>query len=202
LTESRIGVVALQGDFMAHRHRLAQLPVSARLVREPEELAGLDGVILPGGESTTMTRLGSENGLWPELKQRVRQGLAVMGTCAGVIMLARRIERDAKGIRPLGLLDIVLQRNAYGSQVDSFESELSLEFGDATVRFPGVFIRAPKITEFGEGVSVIARCGEDPVFVQQGRVWGLTFHPELTPKLDVHRRFVKMASEDWVRMLP
>jgi len=196
LTKSRIGVVALQGGFAAHRHRLAQLSVPARLVREPEELDGLDGVILPGGESTTMARLGYENGLWEELKQRAQAGLAVMGTCAGVIMLARRIARDSEAVRPLGLLDIALERNAYGSQVDSFESELALEFGDVTLRFPGVFIRAPRITESGERVNVIARYGDDPVFVKQGRVWGLTFHPELASTLEVHRRFVKLAGED------
>jgi len=188
-----IGVIALQGDFSAHCHRLAQLGIAAPLVRDAVDLEGLDGVIIPGGESSTMTRLGYLNGLWPGLQERARQGLAVMGTCAGVIMLASKIARGSEMVRPLGLLDITVERNAYGSQVDSFESELTLRLGENTMKFPGVFIRAPRITEVGDGVDVVAKYGEDPIFVRCGRIWGLTFHPELSSKPELHRRFVKMA---------
>ncbi len=194
-TPSRIGVVALQGDFAVHRERLRKLGVSAPLVREPQDITGLDGIIIPGGESSTMTRLGWENGLWAEVRERAGRGLAVMGTCAGVIMLASEIIGEPEEVRPLGLLDIAVQRNAYGSQVDSFESELTLDFGDTGIAFRGVFIRAPKICRMGNRVEVIARHGGDPVFVSHRRVWGLTFHPELAPTLEVHRRFVRLARE-------
>lgn len=192
--QPRIGVIALQGDFAAHRRVLRQLGVTAPLVREPDELDGLAGIIVPGGESTTMTRLGYANGLWQEVRERAGKRLAVMGTCAGVIMLASEVIGEPKEVQPLSLLNIAVERNAYGSQVDSFESELALHLGENTIRFPGVFIRAPRITEVGDGVEVVAKYRDDAVFVRSGRVWGLTFHPELTSRLELHRQFVRMAA--------
>ena len=181
----RVGVLSLQGDFAMHRASLEALGAEVVRVVLPPDLDGLDALVVPGGESTTMMRLMDRNGLRPALEKFVRE-MPVMGTCAGVILLGRDGEHLPGP--PLGVLDASVERNAYGRQIDSFTAPV-----DAPVlgrRVPGVFIRAPRIRRVGAGVEVIARHGDEPVGVRSGRVVGLCFHPELTSDLGFHRWFL------------
>ncbi|HTO90260.1 MAG TPA: pyridoxal 5'-phosphate synthase glutaminase subunit PdxT [Candidatus Sulfotelmatobacter sp.] len=178
----RIGVLGLQGDFACHRASLEALGVEAIRVVLPEDLADCDALVMPGGESTTMTRLMERNGLRPALERFVREK-PVLGTCAGVILLSKRA--DHLPSPPLGVLDVTTERNAYGRQIDSFSAEVMVPpLGGP---FHGVFIRAPRLREVGAGVEVIAWRGEEPVGVRQGRCVGICFHPELTSDLRLHR---------------
>ena len=189
LSTPRVGVLSLQGDFACHRASLESLGVAVRRVTLPADLEGLAALVLPGGESTTMLRLLVATGLRAPLEAFVRER-PVLGTCAGVILLGR----GATGLPapPLAVLDVTVERNAYGRQIDSFHEEL-----DAPVLgggFHGVFIRAPRITRVGAGVEVVARRrdgeGGEPVGVRAGRLVGLCFHPELTSDLRFHRWFL------------
>lgn len=172
-----VGVLALQGDFELHEQALDRQGTPHVRVRRPEELDGVRALIIPGGESTTMTRLIDIIGLRQPILDFAASGRTILGTCAGLIMLAREIEedRDRHGVEPLGLLDVVVRRNGFGTQVDSFEDQVTLADGTTA---PGVFIRAPRILEIGDGVEVVARWGEEPVAVRAGNVVGLTYHPE------------------------
>jgi 5'-phosphate synthase pdxT subunit len=176
-----VGVLALQGDFALHEQALARLDVPVRRVRRPAELAGCRALIMPGGESTTMSRLLDSSGLRGPLRE-FAQRHPVLGTCAGLILLARELEPEVgghhHGVETLGLLDIKVLRNGYGRQVDSFQADLMIP-GDPEP-FHGVFIRAPRVVEIGPDVEVIARHGDEAVAVRQGRILGVTFHPELT----------------------
>lgn len=181
----KVGVLALQGAFAAHSHVLAELGAKPVEVREVTDLADVDALVMPGGESTTMIRLMDRNGLRPSLEKFVRE-MPVMGTCAGVILLGKDGERLPGP--PLGVLDVSVERNAYGRQIDSFSDVI-----DAPVlghRVTGVFIRAPRIRRVGPGVEVVARRGDEPVGVRSGRIVGLCFHPELTSDLSFHRWFL------------
>jgi pyridoxal 5'-phosphate synthase pdxT subunit len=181
--ELRIGVLALQGNFREHIATLAGLGVEAVEVRKPEQLEGLDGLVIPGGESTAIGRL---IGLYDfEEPLRDFQG-AVFGTCAGMILLAR------DGL--LARVDIGVSRNAYGRQLASFEADLPLEGDDLPLR--GVFIRAPRVTDVGPGVDVLARFEGDPVLLRQGRFLVASFHPELTSDTRVHERFLDLVREE------
>ena len=187
----RLGVLALQGDFSAHIGALERAGLPAREVRRPAGLEGLDGLILPGGESTTHLLLMEERGFPEALRSFARRGGALFGTCAGAILLSRRITApDQAG---LGLLDIEVQRNAYGRQGESFETSCQ------ATAFPGeplemVFIRAPRITSMGPGVRVLADLDGEPVLVREGRVMAATFHPELSTDTRVHACFAEMAA--------
>jgi 5'-phosphate synthase pdxT subunit len=186
----RVGVLALQGDFERHAAALGTLGVEVVRVALPRDLEGLDAIVLPGGESTTMLRLMAANGLRRPLEAFVRER-AVLGTCAGVILLG--VEADGLPAPPLGALDVSVTRNAYGRQIDSFSAPIECPAVGGT--FPGVFIRAPRIRRVGESVEVIARrAGEtgpgEPVGVRSGRVVGICFHPELTSDLRFHRWFL------------
>ena len=186
----RVGVLSLQGDFGCHRSSIEALGASAVRVVLPEHLTGLDALVMPGGESTTMLRLMESNGLREPLTAFVRQR-PVMGTCAGVILLG--VEADGLPAPPLGALDVGVARNAYGRQIDSFSAPIECPAVGGT--FPGVFIRAPRIRRVGASVEVIARrAGEagpgEPVGVRSGRVVGICFHPELTSDLRFHRWFL------------
>ena len=177
-----IGVLALQGDFDAHRKRLEELGADVVLVRKPEQLDEIDGLVIPGGESSTFLKLLGEKG-FEKLKQFVRVK-PTFGTCAGAILLANEVENPSQ--QGLGALDIGIRRNAYGRQVDSSIREGKF-LGEPSEM---VFIRAPKIERVGPGVEVLATEGDDPVAVRQGRVMAATFHPELSPNPRVHQAFL------------
>lgn len=178
-----VGVLALQGDFELHEQALDRAGAAHVRVRRAAELDGVSALILPGGESTTMTRLIDRTGLRAPLLAFAASGRPVLGTCAGLILLAARIDEDRArhGVEPLGLLDVLVRRNGFGRQVDSFVDDVTLADG---TRAPGVFIRAPRILETGAGVEVIARWRDEPVAVRAGNVIGLTFHPEADPRGD------------------
>ncbi len=187
----RVGVLALQGAFRAHRARFADLGLEAPEVRRPDDLAGLDAIVMPGGESTTMSNLLTSSGLFDELKARISDGLPVFGTCAGMILLATEVHDGRPDQRSFGALDITVQRNGYGRQVDSFEAELDVAGFDAP--FHGVFIRAPRVESVGPAVEVLARHHDDAVLVRQGRIVAAAFHPELTADHRLHAAFVELV---------
>lgn len=186
----KIGVLALQGDFEAHAAVLERLGVAAREVRRPRELGALDGLVLPGGESTTLLNLMDDEPWFEALRGFAGRGGALLATCAGVILLAREV---APAQPSLGLLDAAVRRNAYGRQIDSFESELDVTGYDGPLR--AVFIRAPRFEALGPEVEVLARLGGEPVLIRQGRILAGTFHPELTGDSRLHRHFVGLARE-------
>jgi 5'-phosphate synthase pdxT subunit len=184
-----VGILALQGAFAKHGEVLDRLGVSWQPVRRPADLQGVDRLIIPGGESTTLTRLLRAEAWWQELRN-FASGHPVMGTCAGLIMLARDLAEPDDRVAPLGLLDVTVSRNAYGRQVDSFTAPLTVDGLVGEAPFPGLFIRAPRITAMGPGVAVVARHGDEPVAVKQGAWLGLTFHPELSGDDRLHRYFL------------
>jgi 5'-phosphate synthase pdxT subunit len=181
-----IGVLALQGDFDAHRRRLLELGANVVLVKKPEQLDQIDGLVIPGGESGTFLKLLGEEG-FAKLKDFVH-AKPTFGTCAGAILLATEVENPSQA--GLGALNISIRRNAYGRQIDSSIREGKL--GDSPLEM--VFIRAPKIERVGEGVEVIATEGADPVAVRQGRTMAATFHPELSDDRRVHQAFLDLVS--------
>ena len=186
----RVGVLAIQGDFEAHRHALARLGITAPEVRRPEQLDGLDALILPGGESGAHLRILKENGLYEALAHFHARGGALYGTCAGLILLARHVTGPAQD--SLGLIDVDVVRNGYGRQIDSFEADVPAETlgraADAPLRL--VFIRAPRITRVGKGVQVLLECAGEAVMARQGRVLVSSFHPEVTGDALIHRWFL------------
>jgi 5'-phosphate synthase pdxT subunit len=183
-----IGVLALQGAFREHIQRLNQLAIPAREVRLPSDLKGIAGLIVPGGESTTIGKLASEYGLEAAVRSRVGEGsLAVWGTCAGAIWLSRDIQGYPDQPH-LGLLDATVQRNAFGRQVDSFEEDLIIQGMDHP--FHAVFIRAPVLSRVGRDVEVLATARGQCVLVRQGRLMASSFHPELTLDTRLHQLFV------------
>jgi pyridoxal 5'-phosphate synthase pdxT subunit len=190
ITHMRIGVLALQGDFDAHRRRLEALGAEVVLVKKPEQLDDIDGLVIPGGESGTFLKLLGEAG-FEKLKQFVRTKPS-FGTCAGAILLASEVENPKQA--GLGAIDIAIRRNAYGRQVDSSIRKGTLvnqESGSSPMEM--VFIRAPKIERVGSEVSVIATEGDDPVAVRQGKVMAATFHPELSDDPRVHQAFLDIV---------
>lgn len=194
----RIGVLALQGAFAEHMKTLARLGVLAREVRTPADLAEVDGLIIPGGESTTIGKLLVRTGLFVPVQQRGRAGMPIWGTCAGMILLATDIGSSGShsgAAQPLlGLMDLRVQRNAFGSQLDSFETELVAP-AVADHPIPTVFIRAPVVEAVGPDVDVLARLTDGrPVAVRQGHLLVTAFHPELTTDLSFHRYFVSMCA--------
>jgi 5'-phosphate synthase pdxT subunit len=189
----KIGVLALQGDFAKHIESLDRLGVQAVEVRLPEELDDLDGLIIPGGESTTVGKLMTRFGIDEVIRRRVEEGMAVFGTCTGMILLAREIEGSSQ--HRLGLMDISVRRNAFGRQVDSFETDLDVSgIEDGPVR--AIFIRAPLVIEVDGRAQVLAQLdGDRVVMVREGRCLAAAFHPELTDDTRVHEYFVAMAQE-------
>ena len=180
-----IGVLALQGDFQAHGAALRAAGAESRQVRRVSELDGLSGLVLPGGESTTLLNLMRDEPWFEALKAFHARGGGILATCAGLILVAREVR--SPGQPSLGLLDVAVERNAWGRQVDSFEADLAAPTLGGPVH--GVFIRAPRIVEVGPGVEILARFKGEPVLVRQGPVIGGTFHPELTGDVRLHRAF-------------
>jgi len=191
-----VGLLTLQGDYDKHREAFRALGRETRDVRRPAELDDVSCLVIPGGESTTLTRLIDRGGLWDPLREFAAEK-PVMGTCAGLIMLARRLvgeTPDQFGVGTLGVLDCSVQRNGYGRQVDSFTAEIQLAgANDSGATFPAVFIRAPRITDIGPEVEVLARFEDEPVAIRQEKILGLTFHPELTDDLRLHRAFLDLV---------
>jgi 5'-phosphate synthase pdxT subunit len=188
----RIGILALQGDFALHVKALAKCGVETVEVRKPEELDGLDGLVIPGGESTTLLKLMEEWRFVPALEKFHAAGKPMFGTCAGLILLAR----DVEGPRQfsLGFIDVGVERNAYGRQRESFSAPGQARLGEATLPLEMVFIRAPRIRRVGPGVETLARHRDEPVMARQGQVLVATFHPELTEDTAVHRYFCDMVA--------
>jgi len=183
----RIGVLALQGDFDAHRRRLEQLGAEVALVRNPEDFDGIDGLVIPGGESTTFLKLLGARTL-QKLNDFVHTK-PTFGTCAGAIMLAREVENPRQP--GLNAIDISIRRNAYGRQIDSTIVEAPSALGGEPLEM--VFIRAPRIERIGQNVEVLAKRDDDPVLVRQGNVMAATFHPELSQDKRVHQEFLKLV---------
>ena len=193
MTAPRIGVLALQGDVREHQRALVAAGAVPVLVKRPEELGGLAGIVLPGGESTTMGRLMGLFDLLEPLRELLAGGLPAYGTCAGMILLARDVVDGRPEQQLLGGLDITVRRNAFGSQVDSFEQDLEVR-GVGEVH--GVFIRAPWVERVGPDVEVLGCVGEHPVAVRQGSLLATSFHPELTDDHRVHELFVASIKAD------
>jgi len=185
----RIGVLALQGAFREHIYAIEALDASAVAVRLPAQLDDCDGLIIPGGESTAIAKLMESYGFYEPIASRHAAGMAVWGTCAGAILIAKEIVDGIAGQRGLELMDIAVRRNAYGRQVDSFEADLDFEhIGEA---YRGVFIRAPWIERVGEGGEALASHGGHIVAARQGDLMATTFHPELTGDPRIHRYFIE-----------
>ena len=188
-----VGVLALQGAFDVHRQRLEQLGTTAPLVRTPADLAGLDAIVLPGGESTTMSRLLTTSGLFDELKGRLIDGLAVFGTCAGMILCATDVLDGRPDQRGFDLIDITVRRNGYGRQLDSFEADLAVD--GLSDPFHAVFIRAPLVERVGPDIEVLARHDGVPVLVRAARCTVAAFHPELTDDARLHALFLDSLND-------
>lgn len=182
-----VGVLGLQGDFALHEKSLKKTGVKTRIVRTPGELEGCDGLILPGGESTTIVKLMKKAGLFEAVRDFAK-GHAVMGTCAGLIVSATDLKDPS--LDTLGLIDLSVERNAYGRQVDSFTDGVTVDILNGKPMFEGVFIRAPKILSVGKETEILGRHGEEIVMARNERVLVMTFHPELTPDARIHRYFV------------
>lgn len=189
-TEPKIGIVAIQGDYEAHGKVLDRMGVAHRYVRLPNDLAGLSGVILPGGESTTHLKVMREEGLFGALQRLAKNGGAFFGTCAGAILLARDVRGPAQD--SLALLDIAILRNGYGRQLASDVHMSATKLRKEPLEM--VFIRAPIIESIGKGVEVLAEDAGHPVLVQQGRILAATFHPELTADTTVHEYFLRQLN--------
>jgi 5'-phosphate synthase pdxT subunit len=184
----RVGVLALQGAFIEHFYVLKKFDfVEPIFVKRNEDLDNIEGLIIPGGESTTIGRLLERYNMRDNLKEKILNGFPVFGTCAGLILLSKKIEQDYE--QPLlGVLDVVIKRNAFGGQKESMEIDLNIKGFDSPFR--AVFIRAPVIKEVGNGVEVLATLDEGAVFVKQGNILGASFHPELTEDLRIHKFFI------------
>jgi pyridoxal 5'-phosphate synthase pdxT subunit len=189
--EPTIGVLSLQGAFRAHIQALTELGVATRDVRTPAHLDGVDALVMPGGESTTMSRLLTSSGLFDQIKARASEGMAVFGTCAGMILLATEVLDGRPDQRSFGMIDLTVRRNGYGRQLDSFETDLDV--AGLSSPFHGVFIRAPRVETTGDAVEVLATHDGDAVLVRQGRVMAAAFHPELTADTRLHERFVELV---------
>jgi 5'-phosphate synthase pdxT subunit len=189
----RVGVLALQGDFALHARALTRCGAEVVEVRKPEQLEDLDGLIMPGGESTTLLKLMDAWGFVPALEKFHAAGKPIFGTCAGLILLAREVASPAQF--SLGLIDVGVERNAYGRQRESFQAAGTAELDGRPVPVAMVFIRAPRIRRVGQGVTTLARHGGEAVMARQGTILVATFHPELTDDPTIHQYFCRMVAE-------
>lgn len=188
-SELKIGVLALQGAFASHRKVFLELGVVAVEVRTPTDLEKIDALVMPGGESTTMSQLLESSQLFAPIKSRINDGLHVFGTCAGMILLSKNILDGRDDQLSFEAIDIDVQRNAYGRQIDSFEAEITVDSLDKP--FNAVFIRAPRIVSLGSKVEALAYCGDDVVLARQKNVLVASFHPELANDVRLHELFLK-----------
>lgn len=188
----KIGVLALQGAVSEHINAFSSIGVESIPIRLPSELAEVKALVIPGGESTTISRLMLDYALLGSVRQLVLQGVPIFGTCAGLILLAKKV-RETK-IETIGVLDVVVKRNAYGRQINSFETKIDIPVL-GTEPFPAIFIRAPIIESVGNGVEILARLNGVPVAVRQGKIVACSFHPELTGDLRFHRYFMELVKE-------
>lgn len=186
----QVGVLALQGAFAAHSECLTSIGVQSVEVRTPEQLSSVDALLMPGGESSTMSQLLESSGLFDPISTRIADGMPVFGTCAGMILLASEILDGRSDQRSFSAIDISVRRNAFGRQVDSFEATIKSSVGD----FHGVFIRAPRIERVGDGVEVLGSINNEPVLVRQGNVLAASFHPELSDDARLHEYFVSITA--------
>ena len=186
----QVGVLALQGAFAAHSECLTSIGVQSVEVRTPEQLSSVDALLMPGGESSTMSQLLESSGLFDPISTRIADGMPVFGTCAGMILLASEILDGRSDQRSFSAIDISVRRNAFGRQVDSFEGAINSSIGD----FHGVFIRAPRIERVGDGVEVLGSINNEPVLVRQGNVLAASFHPELSNDARLHEYFVSITA--------
>ena len=186
----QVGVLALQGAFAAHSDCLTSIGVQSVEVRTPAQLASVDALLMPGGESSTMSQLLESSGLFDPIAARIADGMPVFGTCAGMILLASEILDGRSDQRSFSAIDISVRRNAFGRQVDSFEATIKSSVGD----FHGVFIRAPRIERVGDGVEVLGSINDEPVLVRQGNVLAASFHPELSNDARLHEYFVSLTA--------
>ena len=188
-----IGILGLQGDFEAHCKMIERAGETPRVVKKPEHLLEVGGLILPGGESTTLIKLMDSYDFWQPLRDFVEGGKPIMGTCAGMILLATEVVNPAQ--KSLGLIDVTVERNSYGRQRESFETMGTFSANGTLREMPMVFIRAPRICRLGPEVRPLAMRGDECVMAQQGLVLVASFHPELTDDLTVHRYFIDTVSE-------
>lgn len=188
-----VGVLALQGAFEAHQHVLSDLGVETLQVRTPSDLDLVDALVIPGGESTTMSHLLQTSGLFDAIDARLKRGMPVFGTCAGMILLAKGVLDGRSDQRSFGAIDVDVRRNAYGRQIDSFETDIALV--GLVEDFHAVFIRAPQIARIGDDVTVLARHNKDVVLARQGSVMVASFHPELTNDARIHSMFIGLLQE-------
>lgn len=190
--QTTVGVLALQGDVRSHLRRVADLGARGVPVKRPEQLAGLDALIVPGGESTTISMLAQRWGLIEPVRELIRGGFPVFGSCAGMIMLADTVLDGRADQLPFGGIDMVVRRNAFGRQVDSFEADVEVAgIGGGPMR--AIFIRAPWVESIGDGVEVLAAVDDRFVAVRQGALLATSFHPELTGDLRLHEYFLQLA---------
>ena len=185
-----VGVLALQGDFREHLAALAECGVAAIAVKTVDEINSIDALVIPGGESTTISKLAKAFDLFDLIKNRIASGLPTYGSCAGMIMVAKSIKDPASGQESFGGIDIEVERNAFGRQVDSFEEDLDFK-GISGPKFRAVFIRAPWVANLGNGVEVLSEIDGHAVAVRQGKVLATSFHPELTSDNRIHRYFIE-----------
>ena len=186
----QVGVLALQGAFAAHSDCLTSIGVQSIEVRTPEQLSCVDALLMPGGESSTMSQLLESSGLFDPIAARIADGMPVFGTCAGMILLASEILDGRSDQRNFSAIDISVRRNAFGRQVDSFEATIKSSVGD----FQGVFIRAPRIERVGDQVEILGSINDEPVLVRQGNVLAASFHPELSNDARLHEYFVSITA--------
>lgn len=186
----QVGVLALQGAFAAHSDCLTSIGVQSIEVRTPEQLNSVDALLMPGGESSTMSQLLESSGLFDPIASRIADGMPVFGTCAGMILLASEILDGRSDQRSFSAIDISVRRNAFGRQVDSFEATINSPVGE----FHGVFIRAPRIERVGDEVEVLGSINNEPVLVRQGNVLAASFHPELSNDARLHEYFVSITA--------
>ena len=186
----QVGVLALQGAFAAHSDCLTSIGVQSIEVRTPQQLGSVDALLMPGGESSTVSQLLESSGLFDPIATRIAEGMPVFGTCAGMILLASEILDGRSDQRNFSAIDISVRRNAFGRQVDSFEATINSSVGD----FHGVFIRAPRIERVGAQVEVLGSINDEPVLVRQGNVLAASFHPELSNDARLHEYFVSITA--------